>query len=65
MDRMAGLAIENETLHALLADAATVLLHFADTHDSDLAAECLVRISEGRPATGSARHMRRSPGDLA
>jgi hypothetical protein len=37
MDRTAGRAIKNETLHALLADAATVLLHFAEVHHSFVA----------------------------
>jgi hypothetical protein len=37
MDRAAGRMIKNETLHALLADGATVLLHFAEVHDSFVA----------------------------
>ena len=41
---------ENETLHGLLADASTVLLHLAEIHGSEAAANCLERIAAGEPA---------------
>jgi hypothetical protein len=62
MTDMDRLVTENETLHALLADASAVLVHLAEAHDSEPAADCLRRIAAGRPSPASARAtLRRRP----
>jgi hypothetical protein len=44
------LSVENETLHALLADAAATLLAYAGTELGQAARDCLERIARGEPA---------------
>ncbi len=41
---------ENEKLHALPADASTVVRYLAEANGSKAAAECLPRIAAGEPA---------------
>lgn len=44
------LALENETLHALLADACATLMAYAATEPGRAASDCLERIASGEPA---------------
>jgi hypothetical protein len=44
------LALENETLHALLADACATLMAYAATEPGRAASDCLERIAGREPA---------------
>jgi hypothetical protein len=44
------LALENEALHALLADASATLMAYAGTELGQAASDCLERIASGEPA---------------
>ena len=44
------LVVENETLHALLADAAATLMAYAGAELGQAAKDCLERIARGEPA---------------
>jgi hypothetical protein len=44
------LALENETLHALVADASATLMAYAGTEQGQAARDCLERIARGEPA---------------